>query len=698
MLPSCRLETRNGLRPTIEPADRISLRLMGIGNPVLQEHPDRSALITPHGDRKPVTMGRSAGDVAWDSLPLMGIGNSGSFRRSCWGALICSLPLMGIGNLDVPGLGIVGQLQCSLPLMGIGNARAELGAMGHGGLITPHGDRKLQGGSLHRRSAPDPHYPSWGSETVRLHHLAERPVQLITPHGDRKLQVARPRASVDRLITPHGDRKPPKRNRCRCRPVAPPLITPHGDRKPEDSAVRVRHDDTLRDSLPLMGIGNMPVASLVVSRGGASLPLMGIGNRGVVALPDDGSRDTAHYPSWGSETRRHRATARTTRRAHYPSWGSETWTPSDHAADWTCSLPLMGIGNPQPFLGGARRKLGAHSLPLMGIGNLRRGRFSTALHEPHYPSWGSETWRPAPASALSARNRGLITPHGDRKLAASRRTPSWSASYSLPLMGIGNLARTNADTDNPATLITPHGDRKLLWDRRVLRVAQHLITPHGDRKLGAFSGQETPPRTHYPSWGSETRRRRRVEPRVQRLITPHGDRKLVDQPAGELGGLDLITPHGDRKLGGKVAGPGVAYTPHYPSWGSETPARGSRRAHPRRSHYPSWGSETFHWSSLVLSSHSISLPLMGIGNLAIPGSDPGACSSLPLMGSETYLNRTDGPLRSALEQAKIGSARRPAPVDTDCAPDPRRGVGFRPRRNQHTHSTDQFLPYQASSA
>ena len=98
------------------------------------------------------------------------------------------------------------------------------------------------------------------------------------------------------LITPHGDREP--NAEAGKEYLGPELITPHGDREPEilpglSSADR-------ENSLPLMGIGNSRVGSLVIVRGlylitphgdrellsavyqgksrGCSLPLMGIGN------------------------------------------------------------------------------------------------------------------------------------------------------------------------------------------------------------------------------------------------------------------------------------------------------------------------------------------------------------------------------------------------------------------------------------
>ena len=140
-------------------------------------------------------------------------------------------------------------------------------------LSTLHEDRKRPrpGG---RHAAPGPHYPSWGSETLRRARDFLRHRPLITPHGDPKPSGApatffaspthypswgsetgrRQRGEPDarlHLITPHGDRK---RVGINLRHAAASthypswgsetfvdgtfhrfpqlLITPHGDRKP----------------------------------------------------------------------------------------------------------------------------------------------------------------------------------------------------------------------------------------------------------------------------------------------------------------------------------------------------------------------------------------------------------------------------------------------------------------------------------
>ena len=83
------------------PVRADSLPLMGIGNGRrAQDCPRReSALITPHGDRKPLSLSTRRSPGWGGSLPLMGIGN-GSSPNAVETKRTISLPLMGIGNLD----------------------------------------------------------------------------------------------------------------------------------------------------------------------------------------------------------------------------------------------------------------------------------------------------------------------------------------------------------------------------------------------------------------------------------------------------------------------------------------------------------------------------------------------------------------------------------------------------------------------
>ena len=81
--------------------------------------------------------------------------------------------------------------------------------------------------------------------------------------------------------------------------------------------------------------------------------------------------------------------------------------------------------------------------------------------------------------------------------------------------------------------------------------------------------QTSSPRTHYPSWGLETVRDRRLQTAVERLITPHGDWKPAGHRRSGRRPARLITPHGDWKR--LPADRRNRATPaHYPSWGSET--------------------------------------------------------------------------------------------------------------------------------
>ena len=118
------------------------------------------------------------------------------------------------------------------------------------------------------------------------------------------------------------------------------------------------------------------------------------------------------------------------------------------------------------------------SLPLMGIGNVCDKWFNRWLFV------------------------ALITPHGDRKPAASfRRASSFAAHYpswdrklshlissrsnvhsSLPLMGIGNSIKATADLYNDYLSLPLMGIGNH-WRRGPAGCRRRLITPHGDRKL-----------------------------------------------------------------------------------------------------------------------------------------------------------------------------------------------------------------------
>ena len=54
--------------------------------------------------------------------------------------------------------------------------------------------------------------------------------------------------------------------------------------------------------------------------------------------------------------------------------------------------------------------------------------------------------------------------------------------FSLPLMGIGNVRHDGAIVAQVQGLITPHGDRKRAASSSISSWPMSLITPHGDRK------------------------------------------------------------------------------------------------------------------------------------------------------------------------------------------------------------------------
>ena len=398
--PSWGLETPTPT--TLSVAVAFSLPLMGIGNGTLLRHGvQRPVLITPHGDWK---LGRTfmAGSPQMYSLPLMGIGN----------------------KKELAALAIT--LSVSLPLMGIGNSPNRLPSCRRGSAHYPSWGLETRAIRV-KRSASWTHYPSWGLETQRTPDEAQEPRELITPHGDWKPGTAGRAGSPWPSHYPSWGLETGHHGVARLSGDA--LITPHGDWKPSHKR---RSRSFSRSSLPLMRIGNR-FRELDGAATDSSLPLMGIGNTSRT------SRDTRRLTS------------------HYPSWGLETCHPEAVLRQPVNSLPLMGIGNKRSaawMLAGVvtthypswgletrnlqhgRRSL-LHSLPLMGIGN-------------HDPAGRYDQRQP------------LITPHGDWKRPAGARSrlpntshyPSWglettggihcfaAATFSLPLMGIGNMSMT----------------------------------------------------------------------------------------------------------------------------------------------------------------------------------------------------------------------------------------------------------------
>ena len=123
-------------------SDEVSLPLMGIGNrsPSRQTCVRILILITPHGDREPLTLALA---IVQDFLLITPHGDREHAPRDWRESVICSsLPLMGIGN-DLPD-----------------GRKADV---------------RLT------------HYPSWGSGTgAQAGKRDPHPRHLITPHGDRE--------------------------------------------------------------------------------------------------------------------------------------------------------------------------------------------------------------------------------------------------------------------------------------------------------------------------------------------------------------------------------------------------------------------------------------------------------------------------------------------------------------------------------
>ena len=398
---------------------------------------------------------------------------------------------------------------------------------------------------------------------------------LITPHGDRKRQGRRREVLDARdLITPHGDRKPWPRDPS-CAHRSPVLITPHGDRKP------VWPGAVGSTALP----SHYPSWGSKTRRGGEtrrcplwrSLPLMGIENDAVgTAGPtaEAGDLITPHGDRklCDEVCRRHRR-----RHGHLITPHGDRKPPTFRRSSSyrNClSLPLMGIENASLLFVGAGTAV--CSLPLMGIENLAgqagrvdhvperglitpHGDRKLVGHRSHYPS--------AYDARCSARR--LITPHGDRKLVVSLVDVGRHGA-SLPLMGIENIARWARRSDNSFSLPLMGIENAELLGEQDARGAslplmgiENKIPPLWGPVQEALSlplmGIENPSavcsdkmmaRVSLPLMGIENLRRwPRTAASGPPLITPHGDRKPA-RPRQDQHFLrqQLITPHGDRKL------------------------------------------------------------------------------------------------------------------------------------------------------
>ncbi len=335
------------------------------------------------------------------------------------------------------------------------------------------------------------------------------------------------------LITPHGDRE---RSPNTSPSPAPRLITPHGDREPTDAISSIPR---ARSHYPSWGSGTLLLHVLVISPEIHSLPLMGIGN------PPTNWFDSiinGSLPLMGIGNPEFELGAKGYTNLITPHGDRELACTSicECRRRW-CSLPLMGIGNrKEPRV----MTPSLHSLPLMGIGNGGRG-----------PGGGGVV--------------RLITPHGDRELAVGvgrlRRLIS-----SLPLMGIGNPHLVSLPSAEQHHSLPLMGIGNCSWN--------------GLRE-GWFS-------SHYPSWGSGTHRFVRGEGDDQDSLPLMGIGNPIPPDIPPPRPPGLITPHGDRELGAKG----------HPEWA-------------RRAHYPSWGSGTCGRLSTGRATGHGSLPLMGIGNL-----------------------------------------------------------------------------------
>ena len=211
----------------------------------------------------------------------MGIGNLHTARSPTSSTTAPrSLPLMGIGNHAGHGGPSSSMMQISLPLMGIGNdlitalgptSVSSLPLMGIGNSV---GDADVHGCSL----------------------------VLITPHGDRKRIGGGPCTRSATHYPSWGS-----------------------------ETHRIGSSGRPVNSLPLMGIGNLPVT-------GGPLPWCS----GLIT--PHGDRKPIVRQRYAVDRGRSTLT-------HYPSWGSETGVARDPhsrrpSTSMSGSLPLMGIGNP----------------------------------------------------------------------------------------------------------------------------------------------------------------------------------------------------------------------------------------------------------------------------------------------------------------------------------------------------------------
>ena len=261
------------------------------------------------------------------------------------------------------------------------------------------------------------------------------------------------------------------------------------------------------------------------------------------------------------------------------------------------------------------------------------------MTQPHYPSWGLETFVAAVVLRYNERlphypSWGLETSDAIRGIRQALRAhyPSWGletrsasarprqpAFSSLPLMGIGNSFGNERQAAHHV-LITPHGD----WKRVQGRVSGFRsifslpLMGIGKRVQGRVSASVQWP-SHYPSWGLETAPGPRTPSTISSASLPlmgigntlEGLKAQVEEssslPLMGIGNLSIPCKPSCSSLYNSLPLMGI---------GNPTiiaPLLSVRDG--VHAHYPSWGLET----QLVPTGHRVrilddSLPLMGIGN------------------------------------------------------------------------------------
>ena len=320
-------------------------------------------LITPHGDRKPVSPVSST-TCCPISLPLMGIENILVVHRDDSAGLGLITP-HGDRKPAGPGGGPVAPATALITPHGDRKHDDERHHKGDDqNLITPHGDRKHQctagrtppGGRFSLplmgienryqawpRERPS-HYPSWGSKT---RYRGARPAQPSTTHypswGSKTCRW--PAVRPSRLLSHY-----------------PSWGSKTGHQRQGALALRAPHYPSWGSKTLVGGIGAGLRDRLI------SLPLMGI-----VGIENENYTKgrpvrrcpcrlrAPHYPSWGSKTHRSDRLAVT---SHLITPHGDRKHEPLRAATEYISLPLMGIEN-----AGRCARTASGSLPLMGIEN-----------------------------------------------------------------------------------------------------------------------------------------------------------------------------------------------------------------------------------------------------------------------------------------------------------------------------------------